>query len=326
MSALAPPDAAALEAAAARIAPHIRVTPLLSSPGLDRLAGRRVYVKAECLQHTGSFKYRGAKSAITRLMAEGGAAGVLAYSSGNHAQGVARAAREAGLPAVIVMPRDTPELKRDRTRADGAEIVLYDRFGEVREAIGQEIAEARGLAVIPPYDHPDVIAGQATVGRELAAQLDGLGAETADVVVCCGGGGLAAGIALALAEAAPGMAVRPAEPEGFDDTARSLAAGERLANPPGGQSICDAVLTPMPGAMTFPILRAHARPGLTASDAEVFAAMRAAMVELKLCLEPGGALALAATLFRKSDESSDPVVAIATGGNVDLAQFERSIA
>lgn len=324
MSPPGPPDAATRAAAAARILGHVRQTPLLSAATLDRIAGRRVLVKAECLQHTGSFKYRGAKSAITRLVETGGAAGVLAYSSGNHAQGVARAAREASLPAVIVMPRDAPPLKIERTRADGAEVVFYDRFRENREAIGADLADRRGLAIVPPYDHPDVIAGQATVGLELARQAEMAGVAEADVLVCCGGGGLSAGIALALAEVAPGLRVRTVEPAGFDDMARSLAAGSRLANAAGARSICDAIVTPTPGALTFPVLLELAGPGLVVSDKEALAAMRVAARDLKLVIEPGGAVALAAALARR-DAGSAPVIVIASGGNVDLALFAEAM-
>ncbi|MFN6979974.1 MAG: threonine/serine dehydratase, partial [Gemmobacter sp.] len=263
-----PPDIAAIEAAAARLDGHAVKTPLLASPLLDAVAGRRVLVKAECLQLTGSFKFRGAWSAVSALPPAQRARGVIAYSSGNHAQGVALAARLHGIPAVIVMPADAPAVKIANTRDYGAEIVTYDRAGESREAIGAALAEARGLTLIRPYDEPMVIAGQGTCGLEIAAQAAAAGVKAGDVIVCCGGGGLASGIALALAGRAPGLRVRTAEPAGFDDTARSLAAGRRLRNAAAAGSICDAIVTPEPGQITFAVLQALAGPGLAVTDDE----------------------------------------------------------
>ena len=220
-----------IEAAAARCAGHIRKTPLIHSPFLDEIAGRRVWVKPECLQHTGSFKFRGGWSAVSALAPDDRARGVIAFSSGNHAQGVAAAARGHGIPAVIVMPRDAPQLKIDNTRALGGDVVLYDRAGgESREDIGAALAKDRGLTLIRPYDEPQVIAGQATTGLEIAEQAAAEGITRAEVLVCCGGGGLPSGIALALAARAPGMTVRPVEPEGFDDVTRSLATGKIQRN------------------------------------------------------------------------------------------------
>ncbi|MBD3788131.1 MAG: threonine/serine dehydratase, partial [Sphingomonadales bacterium] len=251
-------DIAAIEAAATRLRGHARVTPLLSSPFLDEIAGRRVLVKAECLQETGSFKFRGAWSALSVLPP---GQGVIAYSSGNHAQGVALAAARQGRAAVIVMPADAPALKIANTRAYGAEVVLYDRWGESREAIGERLAAERGLALVRPYDEPLVIAGQGTIGLEIAEQAAALGVARARVLVPCGGGGMTSGIALALAARAPGMRVHPCEPAGFDDTARSLAAGQVRTNAPGAASICDAIVTPEPGQLTFPIIRRLCGPG-----------------------------------------------------------------
>ena len=211
-----------IEAAYTRIKSDIRHTPLLSSPFLDEIAGRRVFVKAEALQHTGSFKYRGAKSAVSALRDGALKTGVLAYSSGNHAQGVALAARQAETSAVIIMPSDAPEVKIENTRNLGAEVVLYDRANESREDIGGALADKRGLTLIRPYDEPEVIAGQGTTGLELATQAEEMGIDKADVLVCCGGGGLTSGIALALETNAPNLRVRPVEPEGFDDVRRSL--------------------------------------------------------------------------------------------------------
>ena len=317
-----------IRSARRRLEGHARVTPLLEDALLNEAAGRRVLVKAECLQRTGSFKFRGAWSALTALPPEAQARGVIAYSSGNHAQGIAHAAQLLAIPAVILMPRDAPALKLANTRAYGAEVVTYDRAGgESREAIGAEIAEARGLTLIKPYDDPRVMAGQGTCGLELAAQAREAGVTRAEVLVCTGGGGLASGMALALAAESPGLTVRTVEPEGFDDVARSLAADERLATDTATTaSICDAIVTPAPGELTFPVLRRLAGPGLAVSDTEALAAMAAAFRRLKLVAEPGGAVALAAALSRAGEISGEAVVAVITGGNVDPATFARALA
>jgi threonine dehydratase len=320
-------DIAAIEAAAGRLAGRARVTPLLNAPGLDAMAGRRVWVKAECLQHTGSFKFRGAWSAVSALPAAQRARGVIAFSSGNHAQGVALAAREHGIPAVIIMPSDAPRVKIEGTRALGAEVVSYDRAGgESREAIGERMVAERGLALIRPYDDAQVIAGQGTAGLEIAAQAAALGIRAADVVVCCGGGGLSSGIALALEARAPGLRVRTAEPAGFDDMARSLASGTRAVNAAASGSVCDAIVTPTPGELTLPILARLAGPGLVVSDDEALAAMALAFRHLKIVLEPGGAVALAAALFRRDSLAGADVIALASGGNVDAPMFANAIA
>jgi threonine dehydratase len=311
-------------AAEQRLAGVVRRTPLLSSPFLDALAGRPVHVKAECLQHTGSFKFRGGWSAVSALPE--GTGGVIAYSSGNHAQGVALAARMRGLPAVIVMPADAPRLKLANTAALGAEVVTYDRRTEDRDAIGARIAALRGLVLIKPFDEPQVIAGQATCGLEIAAQAAEAGITEGEVIVCCGGGGLASGIALALEMRAPGLRVRTAEPAGFDDTARSLALGRIVGNDPAARSICDAIVTPQPGNLTFPILQRLAGPGLAVSDEDALRAMAQAFLRLKIVLEPGGAVALAAALFHP-DLRGDPrpLIVTASGGNVDPAPFADAI-
>jgi threonine dehydratase len=319
-------DIGLIRDAAGRLAGHARHTPLLSSPFLDRIAGRRVLVKPECLQHTGSFKYRGARAALSALDAATRARGVIAYSSGNHAQGVARAAAEYGVPAVIVMPTDAPRLKIDNTRDLGAEVVLYDRpGGECREVVGEAIRAERGLTLIRPYDDPQVIAGQGTCGLEIAAQARAAGIATADVLVCCGGGGLTAGIALALEDAAPGLRARPCEPAGFDDTARSLAAGRIEANPREQGSICDAILTPAPGELTFPVLHRLCGPGLVVTETEVLRAMAEAFRRLKLVAEPGGAVALAAALYHADAIAGDAVICTISGGNVDDAVVRRAL-
>lgn len=319
-------DIAAIEAAAKRLKGVARRTPLLSSPFLDQIAGRRVFVKAECLQHTGSFKFRGAWSAVSALAPEVRARGVLAYSSGNHAQGVAMAAARHGVASVIIMPKDAPALKIANTRALGGEVVLYDRAGENREDIGQRIAKERGLTLIRPYDEPMVIAGQGTCGLEIAEQAAEEGIGQADVLVCCGGGGLTSGIALALEARAPGLRVRPAEPAGFDDTARSLVAGAPQRNPRMEGSLCDAIVTPEPGKITFPILQRLAGPGLVVTDAQALHAMALAWQRLKIVLEPGGAAALAAALFLPDQVQGDTVICIASGGNVDVEVFNRALA
>lgn len=319
-------DFTMIETAAHRLGRHVRRTPLLGSPFLDEIAGRRVLVKAECLQHTGSFKFRGAMNALATLPEAARARGVLAYSSGNHAQGVARAAQLHGTPAVIIMPADAPRLKLDNTRALGAEVVTYDRDTENREEIGQQIIRERGLSLIHPFDNPAVIAGQGTAGIEIADQARKLGVETADVLVCCGGGGLTSGIALALETKAPGLRARPAEPQGFDDTARSLAAGERLGNDRMSGSVCDAILTPAPGELTFPVMRALCGPGLAISDAESLRAMAEAFLRLKIVAEPGGAVALAAALFHPNEIKGDTVIAVVSGGNVDPGIFASALA
>jgi threonine dehydratase len=316
-----------IHAARDRLDGMARVTPLLESPFLNALAGRRVLVKAECLQRTGSFKFRGGWSALSALPEAARARGVIAYSSGNHAQGVAHAAEMMGVPAVIVMPTDAPELKLANTRAHGAEVVLYDRpGGESREEFGDKLAAERGLTVIRPYDEPMVMAGQGTCGLEIAAQAYEAGVERADVLVCCGGGGLTAGIALALEAEAPGMRVRPCEPAGFDDAARSLATGVRVTNPSDSGSICDAILTPTPGELTFAILQRLSGPGLVVTDDDALVAMGQAFLRLKIVAEPGGAVALAAALYRAGEIEGDAVICTVSGGNVDPAMFTRALA
>lgn len=315
-----------IRAANDRLEGHVRRTPLLTSPFLDEIAGRRVFVKPECLQHTGSFKYRGGRSALSALDPETRKAGVIAYSSGNHAQGVAKAAAEFGVPAVIVMPADAPKLKIENTRALGAEVVLYDRVaGESREEVGARIMQERGLTLVKPYDEPQVIAGQGTCGLEIAGQAKAEGIEKADVLVCCGGGGLSSGIAMALEAEAPGLRVRPVEPEGFDDVKRSLVSGRRETNARPSGNICDAILTPAPGEMTFPILQRLCGPGIAVSEEECLRAMGQAFQRLKLVAEPGGAAALAAALYHAQEVEGDAVICTISGGNVDDAMFHRAL-
>ncbi len=314
-----------IEAAAERLKGHVRETPLLSSPFVDELAGRRVLVKPECLQHTGSFKFRGAWSAISALDDTARDRGVIAFSSGNHAQGVAYAATQHGISSVIVMPSDAPTLKIENTRALGGEVVLYDRANESREDIGEALAAERGLTLIRPYDEPQVIAGQGTTGLELARQARVLDVTNADVLVCCGGGGLTSGISLALERHAPGLRARPCEPEGFDDVKRSLASGSIQANDATSGNICDAILTPQPGDITFPILQRLCGPGLSVSEQEALHAMALAFLRLKIVLEPGGAVSLASALFRKDQIEGNAVIVVASGGNVDPQVFARAL-
>lgn len=315
----------AIRAAAKRIQGHALRTPILTSPFLDDIAGRQVFVKAECLQHTGSFKFRGSWATVSSLSDNELKTGVIAFSSGNHAQGVANAARAHGAPAVIIMPSDAPQVKIENTRALGAEVVLYDRATESREEIGKALSDARGLTLIRPYDDPRVIAGQGTTGLEIAADMSAAGVTEADVMVCCGGGGLTAGIALALAAEAPGLRVRPAEPEGFDDVTRSLTTGTIQRNEKLSGSLCDAIITPQPGDLTFPILQEHCGPGVVVSEQECLRAMALAFERLHVVIEPGGAAGLAAALFHPDQFENDAVIAVATGGNVDRAVFAKAL-
>lgn len=310
-------DISMIEAARQRIGNQAVRTPLLTSPFLDEIAGRKLFVKAECLQRTGSFKFRGGWSAVSGLPAEKRARGVIAFSSGNHAQGVALAAKLHGVPAVIIMPSDAPKIKIDNTRAYGAEVVLYDRAHEDRDAIGDRLSSERGLTLIRPYDEPLVIAGQGTVGLEIAEQGGELGIDAAEVLVPCGGGGLTSGISLALAVNAAKYKVRTAEPERFDDVARSLAAGNIERNATTSGSICDAIVTPQPGNITFPIMVGHCGKGLAVTEEEALRAMVLAFNRLKIVVEPGGAVALAAALFHGDELESETVIAVASGGNVD---------
>jgi len=310
-----------VRAASARLRGVAVRTPLLENAALNERAGRRVLVKFEGAQHTGSFKFRGAWNRLVQIPVADRAAGVVAWSSGNHAQGVADAARRLGIPATIVMPADAPAIKIANTHALGANIVTYDRATESREAIATAIAEARGAVLVPSYDDPAIIAGQGTIGLEILEQAAEAGARLTRLLVCCGGGGLVAGIATAVHDADPTIAIHPVEPAAFDDTARSLASGTILANPPGAQSICDALMAPAPGMLTFPINRALLAEGLTVDDDQVRAAMRFAFTTLKLVVEPGGAVALAALLNGKMQAGSDDLALVISGANVDPASF-----
>jgi threonine dehydratase len=317
MSAPPLPGLADVEAAALRLRGIVRQTPLLESDALNTLVGGRLLCKAECLQRTGSFKLRGAYNTIGQLAGQP----VVAYSSGNHAQGVAAAARLLRVPATIVMPADAPAIKIANTQALGADIRFYDREREVREEIGAEIAERTGAALVKPYDDPNIIAGQGTAGLEAVEQLREQSIAVDAALLPCGGGGLIAGCSIALAAAFPDLAIFAVEPEGFDDTARSLAAGERVANAPGAQSMCDALLAPTPGELTFALHRRWLAGGLAVSDAEVARAMALAFSHLKVVVEPGGAVALAAALSGRFDARGRTVLVMLSGGNVDAAVF-----
>lgn len=314
-----------IEAAAKRIGSNGRRTPLLSSPFLDAIAGRRVWVKAECLQHTGSFKFRGGWSAISAIPEAERDRGVIAFSSGNHAQGVAYAAKAHGVPAVIIMPADAPLVKQENTAALGAEVVLYDRETENREDVARRINHNGNMTLVKPFDNDYVIAGQGTTGLEIAEQAAQEGISKADVIVCCGGGGLTSGIALALEAKAPNLTARPAEPEEFDDVARSLASGKIEANTRISGSICDAIITQSPGDITFPILKRLCGPGIVVSEDECLRAVGLAYERLRIVVEPGGAAALAAALFHPEASDGDDVIAVATGGNIDADVFAKAL-
>jgi threonine dehydratase len=308
-----------VQAAAARIAGHARRTPLLHGTPLDERTGGHILLKLETLQHTGSFKFRGAYNRLSQLDGAQRAAGVVAFSSGNHAQGVAAAARLLGIPATIVMPEDAPAVKMRNTLALGAEVVCYDRLRESREAIAARLAAERGAVLVPSFDDPDIIAGQGTVGLEIAEQAAEAGLALDDVVVCTSGGGLVAGTALAIRALSPTTRVWSAEPAGHDDHRRSLASGRRESNAPGTRSFCDALLAPQPGELTFEINRRLLAGGVAVTDAEVRSAIAFAARTLKLVVEPGGAVALAAVLAGKLDGQGRTVAVVLSGGNIDDA-------
>ncbi len=312
--------------AARVIAPAAVRTPLIENAVLNERCGRRVLLKFEGAQHTGSFKFRGAYNRLARLDVAERQAGVVAWSSGNHAQGVAAAARLLGMPATIVMPADAPAIKLANTRALGAEVVTYDRQRESREEIATALASARGATLVPSYDDPHIIAGQGTAGLEIVDQAAGVGADVAQILVCCGGGGLTAGIATAVAGRSPATRVFTVEPAAFDDTARSLASGERQAVAAGASSICDALMAPMPGESTFPINRGLVAGGLTVSEDQVRDAMRFAFSTLKLVVEPGGAVALAAVLNGLAPSGDGATAVLLSGSNVDPALYADILA
>ena len=319
-------SSADIDAAAEVIAPFAVRTPLLLPPVLCDRVGARVFLKPEVLQRTGSFKFRGAFNKLASIPESERKGGVVAFSSGNHAQGVAAAAKILNMPATIVMPVDSPLLKRERTKSFGAEVVLYDRDREDREAIARDIAAKHGATLVPPYDDPKVIAGQGTIGREICEDLAALGITPDIVVAPVSGGGLIAGVATAVKSRFPQAQVMSAEPEAFDDHARSLRAGKREAHGTKGRTICDALMAAMPGEITFAINGKLLSQGVTASDAEVGAAVAFAFRELKLVVEPGGAIGLAALLAGRIDAKGKTIVIVLSGGNVDSELYSRLIA
>lgn len=325
-SSTAPVSAADIDAAARVVAPFAVRTPLLSFPVLDERVGTKVFLKPEMLQRTGSFKFRGAFNKLSSIPQAARSGGVVAFSSGNHAQGVAAAAKILNMQATIVMPADSPLTKRERTKAYGAEVVLYDREREDREAIANGIASKRGATLVRPYDDPFVIAGQGTVGREIAEDMTALGIAPDIVVAPASGGGLIAGVATAIKARFPNAEVIVAEPKGYDDHALSLRAGHREAHPAAGRTICDALMAAIPGEMTFSINSKLLAKGVTASDEEVGAAVAFAYRELKLVVEPGGAVGLAALLAGRIDARGKNVVIVLSGGNVDADLFAKLVA
>ncbi|MES0811025.1 threonine/serine dehydratase [Roseibium sp. SCPC15] len=314
-----------IEAAASRIQGEAVVTPLLRHPALDERAGAQVFIKPECLQRSGSFKFRGAFNCLSQIDKSVRANGVVACSSGNHAQGVAASAQLLGMPAAIVMPADAPVIKLERTRAFGAEVVTYDRENEDREAIAARLCAETGATFVHPFNDPAVIAGQGTVGLEMARQAQELGVLFDDVLACTGGGGLSSGIALALAFKSPSTRFHTVEPELFDDYKRSLEAGALLSNAAKSGSICDALLSETPGEIGFSILRQLAAEGVTVSDEEVLNAVAFAFTELKLVVEPGGAAALAAVLSGKLPVKNKTIGLVLTGGNIDPQMLLKAL-
>lgn len=313
-------------AAEERVRPLARVTPFLRFEALDEAAGATVFVKCENVQRTGSFKIRGATNRIARLGTEERMRGVVAFSSGNHAQGVAAAAKAFGAPATIVMPEDSPKVKMEGVRRLGGEIVTYDRETESREEISAQIAAETGATLVPSFDDPDVISGQGTAGLEIARQALDAGGPLDALIVCAGGGGLTAGIALALEGLSPATKIYTAEPEGFDDHMKSFDAGKIVENERRGGSICDALLSPAPGNITFAINRKRVAGGFAISDDEALDAMAFAFRRMKLVVEPGGAAALAALLSRKPFARRSRVGVVLTGGNVDSDIYQRALA
>jgi threonine dehydratase len=316
------PGIADIRRAAERLAGLIVETPLLESPVLNERFGGRILFKAETLQRTGSFKFRGAHNKIASLSDEERARGVVTFSSGNHAQGVAASAALFGIRAVIAMPADAPQAKVGNVRRMGAEVIPFDRFREDRATVVRPWLD-EGMVLVPPFDDPAIIAGQGTVGLELVRQAGELGVQLDAVIVPCGGGGLTSGISIAVKDALPAAELWAAEPEHFDDTRRSLAEGRRIANEPGHDSVCDALLTAEPGALTFEINRRNLAGAVAVSERAVAAAMRDAMACLKLVVEPGGSVGLAALASGEIETRDKCVAVVLSGGNVDFATYAR---
>jgi threonine dehydratase len=313
-------------AAARRVHGHVLRTPVLRNDALDALAGARLFFKCENLQLTGSFKIRGATNRLLQIPEDQRAKGVVAFSSGNHAQGVARAARKFRMPALIVMPGDAPDIKVEGVRADGGEVRLYDRNSESREEIAGVEAERRGAVLVPSFDDPHIIAGQGSAGVEFSQQMRDANQRLDHVICCAGGGGLITGLALGYRDLDPDTRIWTAEPEGHDDWRRSLCRGEMTANAPGTRSICDAILTPSPGDYTWALGKELLAGGCAVSDAQIREAMRLAFRHLKLVLEPGGAAALACALYDLPEAAKGKAVGVVlSGGNVDPAQFAEIV-
>ncbi len=326
MADLVLPSFSDVEAAERRIRRFVARTPVLTNASLDEACGGRVLVKAECLQWTGSFKLRGAMNRLLQIPEDERAAGVVAFSSGNHAQGVARAARLLDMPALIVMPQDAPQVKIDGVKADGGEIRFYDRNTENREEIAAQEADLRGAIIVPSFDDPMIIAGQGSAGIEFAQQAEAYGAPLDHLVCGMGGGGLVNGLALAFQKLSPQTKIWGVEPVGHEDWARSLAAGEPVSNAPGVRSFCDAILTDKPGKYTWALGRKLLSRVLTVTDDEVRRAMVFAFRHLKLVAEPGGCVALAAILSKiPADMRGQRIGIVLTGANVDADQFTEII-
>ena len=314
-----------IEMAHNAIKPLIHKTPVLSSEGLNQIAGCEVYFKCENFQKVGAFKMRGASCAVLSLTETEKSKGIATHSSGNHAQGVAMAAQILGIPAIIVMPKDAPEIKLNRTRAYGAEVRLYCRQTESREEIASDIAKNSGAVLVPSFDDPHIIAGQGTCGLELVAQAKQKNLDPEILLSPCGGGGLIAGVSVAVKSLLPNIQIYAVEPEGFDDHSRSLQSGRRESIKSGANSFCDALLAPSPGKLTWEINERNLCKGLVVSDAEVAHAISFAFHYLKLVIEPGGAVALAALLYKKIDVSGSVVGLIVSGGNVDPMLFSECL-
>lgn len=325
MSAHFEPDAALIAAARARIAPYAVRTPVLESLTLNRQLDARILIKPETLQRAGSFKFRGALNRALQLTPEQRAGGLVAWSSGNHGLALSYVAKELGIKATVLMPQEAPRTKIEGVRANGATVRLYDKTKEVREEIGAQIAADTGAVIVPPYDDPYVMTGQATLGAEFAEQALSLGAPLDAALFACSGGGLVSGAACGVHSVTTATQIYSVEPEGFDGMARSLAAGEPTKAPATGSSICDALLVPIPGKLTFPVCKQHLAGGLSVSDAEVKAAISFAYTELKLVVEPGGAVPLAALLAGKLGAKGKTVGIVLSGANTDADKFATYI-
>lgn len=315
-----------VHAAAQRLRGQIVRTPLLQSPMLDALAGCRVFVKAESLQRTGAFKYRGALNKILALDEDSRRAGLVTYSAGNHGQAVAAAAHHLGCPAVIVLPQNAPRIKVDSCRWWGAETVFYDPQTQAREEVAHQIAAPRGMCIVSPFDDLDIMAGQGTAGLEICEQLAEAGAQPDAVLLNCSGGGLASGVAEALRDSHAQIAVHVVEPQGYDKMARSLAAGTPQRNLEVPRTLMDGMAGPAAGALPLQALLRLGATGLSVDDEEALDAMAVAFRTLKLVLEPAGAASLAAVLARKADFGGKTVVLVASGGNVDPGVFQQALA